>query len=133
MGLFDFNIAKMLSGDEKESGGGGGGFIMNMLMKQMSAPGTQKMITGKAVEMFDFLAGSVKATRDDVSLLLKIEKLPVKNEQGDHLIETGQDGIAVQQFEDKLIAYVMVAGKAVQKIEASQFLAMMSQQNQEGE
>ena len=54
-----FDLGKMLGGD----GSGGGGMIMNMIMKQLASPGTQKMISGKIDEMFAHLAGSVSATR----------------------------------------------------------------------
>lgn len=127
--MFGFDIGKLLSGDpEKANSGGGGGMIMNMIMKQIASPGTQKMISGKIDEMFAYLAGSesIKCDKKDLSLLMKLENVPVI-ENGQHLLEEGKDGIAAQKFEQKAIIYVMVGSKAVQKIAIDQFLAMMNQ------
>ena len=125
--MFGFDLSKMLSGGGDEKGGGG--MIMNMIMKQLASPGTQKMIAGKIDEMFAHLAGSVNCQKEDLSLLLKLENVPVKNEKGDLMLEaTTEGGVAVQKFEQKAIIYVMVGGKAVQKIAIDQFLAMMQDQ-----
>lgn len=117
------DLGKMLGGDSS----GGGGIIMNMIMKQLASPGTQKMISGKIDEMFSHLAGSVKCEKKDLGLLLKLENVPVLNEKGEALLET-TNGVAVQKLEQKAIIYVMVGGKAVQKIAIDQFLAMMQEQ-----
>jgi len=124
--MFGFDIGKMLSGGGDEKGGGG--MIMNMIMKQLASPGTQKMIAGKVDEMFSHLAGSVNCQKEELALLLKLENVPAKDEKGDLLLEQGSDGVAVQKLEQKAIIYVMVGGKAVQKIAIDQFLAMMQEQ-----
>lgn len=122
--MFGFDLGKMLGGD----GGGGNGMIMNMIMKQLASPGTQKMIAGKIDEMFAHLAGSVKCEKKDLSLLLKLEMAPELNEKGEHLLEDDGKGVAVQKLTQKAIVYVMVGNKAVQKIAIDQFLAMMQEQ-----
>jgi hypothetical protein len=127
MSLFGFDIGKMLGGGGEEGGSGGGGMIMNMIMKQLASPGTQKMIAGKVDEMFAHLAGSVNCKKEDLALLLKLESLPAKDESGTFLLEE-KDGVSSQKFENKAIIYVMVEGKAVQKIAIDQFLAMMQEQ-----
>jgi len=119
-----FDLGKMLGGD----GSGGGGMIMNMIMKQLASPGTQKMISGKIDEMFAHLAGSVKCNKEDLGLFLKLEMVPAIDEKGVHLLEAGKDGVSVQKLEQKAIIYVMVGDKAVQKIAIDQFLAMMQEQ-----
>lgn len=123
--MFGFDLTKMLSGE-----GGGGNMITNMLMKQLSAPGTTKMINGKIDEMFSFLANNVNADKSKVMLSMKLEMVPVKDENGNLLMEPGKDGSsgAVQKLEQKAIVYVVVDGKAVQKIAIDQFLAMMTQE-----
>ena len=130
-GLGGLDLGKMLSGN----GEGGGGMIMNMVMKQLASPGTQKMITGKIEDMFIHLAGTVKnCTKEELSLLLKLELVdvkdndgPAKNENGDILLETNEAGVATIKKELKAIVYVMVGNKAVQKIAIDQFLAMMQE------
>lgn len=124
--MFGFDLGKMLGGGGDEKGGGNG-MIMNMIMKQLASPGTQKMISGKIDEMFAHLANSVKCSKEELSLLLKLETVPAMSDKGDHLLEEGKDGVAVQKFEQKAIIYVMVGNKAVQKIAIDQFLAMMQQ------
>jgi hypothetical protein len=124
--MFGLDIGKMLSGNGDEKGGGG--MIMNMIMKQLASPGTQKMIAGKIDEMFAHLAGSVNCSKEDLSLLLKLENVPATNEKGEFLLEQNSSGQAVQVINQKAIIYVMVGGKAVQKIAIDQFLAMMQEQ-----
>ncbi len=126
--MFGFDLTKMLGGGGDDEGKGGGGFIMNMIMKQLAAPGTQKMITGKIDEMFAHLAGTVNCKKENLALLLKLENVPAKDEKGVFLLEEGPGGVSAQKFEQKAIIYVMVDGKAAQKIAIDQFLAMMQDQ-----
>jgi hypothetical protein len=125
MNMFGFDLSKMLGGDGEGDGKGGGGFIMNMIMKQLAAPGTQKMLADKADEMFAHTAQQVNCKQENVSFLIKQELLPATNEKG-LVMEENAEGVAVQKLEKRVIIYVMDGGKAVQKIELSQFLSMMN-------
>ena len=100
-----------------------GGSIMGMIQKQLSSPGTQKMIAGKVEEMYSHLAEQFKCNRNDVALLLKLEEVPTKDKEGN--IQMSAEGEV--QKEIKAIIYVLVQGNAVQKIAIDQFLSMMQQ------
>jgi hypothetical protein len=120
--MFGLDLGKMLSGD---GGGMGGNMITNMLMKQLAAPGTQKMITEKIDEMLSVLAQRVNCKEEELSLLFKMEKISVKNENGELLLEENNEGVSVQKMEKAPIIYVMVGNAAKEKIFLKDFLAMM--------
>jgi hypothetical protein len=120
--MFGLDLGKMLSGD---GGGMGGNMITNMLMKQLSSPGTQKMITDKIDEMLTSLSQRVNCKKEELSLLFKMEMVPVKNEKGELLLEENKEGVSVQKMENSPIIYVMVKNSAKEKIFLKDFLAMM--------
>lgn len=116
-GLGGLDITKMMSGE-------GGGGLMQMLLPQLSSPAVVQMINGKLVEMADHLATSLGTTRDQIGLFAKMEKLPVRNEKGDIMM----DGAGVQILEDKCIVYIYVGNEAKQKIAVDEFMKLMTQQ-----
>lgn len=123
-----FDIGKLLGGDESGMGGLGGmfgGSIMNMVTKQLSNPKTQAMIEGKSLDLFDFVAARLNCTRNEVSFVTKVEKVPVEDENGTKLLETNEAGVAVQKLQDKTIIYLCKNGKAEEKITITQLLALM--------
>lgn len=105
------------------SGGGGGmgAMVQNFIMGQMKDPKTQKMISDKVGEMYAHLAEQFKCKKEDVGIFAKLEAVTVK--EGD-VIKLGEDGQPMK--EEKLVLYVYVEGKAVQKILIDQFLSMMT-------
>jgi hypothetical protein len=63
----------------------------------------------------------------DISLLAKLESIPVKAENGDTILVEGKDGEMVKQTEEQTYIYVLAKGKAKQKFGLSNFLGMMTQ------
>lgn len=113
--MFGLDIGKMLSGE-----GGGNNMITNMIMGQLASPGTAKMLNAKGLEMFGFLASSKGIDKKDVSLLVKVENVPVKDQNGN------------ETTEEKLYLYVLNQSKAIEKIAIDEFIAMMARQAQGG-
>lgn len=99
-----------------------GGSIMSLITKQLASPGTQKMIAEKLDEMYAHLANEHNCQKEDVSLMLKLEKLPVHDEKGN--IRMDENGEVVK--ENRGIIYVIVKGNPVTKIAVDQFLALMT-------
>lgn len=93
--------------------------FMEMMMKQLASPTTQKMIGGKMNEMFSFLSEQFSCKTTDVSLELKLVSVPeldkngkpimiegpivVKDDNGNPIIVEAKDKEGKVIMEDKMV------------------------------
>lgn len=68
-----------------------------------------------------------KYSKMDISLLAKLESIPVKDNAGSPVLVSDGNGNMVQQVQELTYIYVLAKGKAKQKFGLSNFLSMMTQ------